>query len=298
MHLAKRHSNRHRQRSDEFRFPTTLDLADLDRRCALTGVRSARGVHREHPELVVSLLDQVHHRVFQINDIVVVAFGPNGAADLSLLDDVAGDATAAIGSGCLPLEIDVVLADLDDLRVSRRVWYVEFASQFERRRSGARLAQTSSVLGSYAELVLVATHQVVADVGLILHQIVIGRAPAVVIPRIADFDLVTLNGGATVVSGPVPEDGHAGGVVVGDPWFFRRVWYRERELGRYGLIGCQWIGHAVLVFSSYAEVVLAIGFQAKNVVVGVAGEAADLCPELRDKAVRINILSIPYFCMN
>lgn len=49
------------------------------------------GIDSNDPELVVSLLNEVHNRVVSVHDVVVIAFDPQSASHVALLDDVAGD---------------------------------------------------------------------------------------------------------------------------------------------------------------------------------------------------------------
>lgn len=68
------------------------------------------------------------------------------------------------------------------------------------------------------------THLIVA----ILDQ-VIGRVPYTVL-YVSELDLVPLDPGASVGSGPVPHHGGGGAIPIGDARHTGRIGYREREL--------------------------------------------------------------------
>lgn len=190
--FAERYVGTDRQSSDEFRFLATLHLADLDRRGAGARLRPSSGVHREDSELVITALDQVQNGVLGVGHVVLVALGPDRASHLALLYHVPGDATTSVGDRRFPLQVDVVLADLDNLRRARRRGHVELALQLERRRRWTGFAETGRVLRAYPELVLVSAQQIVANVSRVLDQIIVRHSPLGVVGRVAELDLVAL----------------------------------------------------------------------------------------------------------
>lgn len=193
MRFAKRNDLADWQIPNELWFLTTFDFANLDRRGARTRFRSTGRINRKYSKFVVSSFDEMKYGILGIRDVVIVTFDPNSTTDLAFLNDVTGDTATAIGNGCFPLKIDVVLTNFSHMRGTRWRRNIEFALYFKRCRMWTRFTEAGCVLCSYSKFVFVTTGQTIAYISRIFNEIIVGYSPRHIVCWITEFDLVTLN---------------------------------------------------------------------------------------------------------